>query len=139
MLWDFEIRTDKVMPVRRPDLYLYNTGNYLTTEQKLSRYSGNRQNKANYYNVAVSLDWKVKDKDEKILKYQDIGIEIRKLWKRKAKVMPIIVGILSATSINFDKHLMEIPGNHNSTVLMKSDLLGIYYVVRRVLDFYVMW
>ena len=41
--------------------------------------------------VAVPLDWKGKDKvDKKVLKYQDLRIEIQKQWNTKVKFMPII-------------------------------------------------
>ena len=75
MLWDVEVRIDKVMPARRPDTVVMDKTKRTTT----------------MIDVAVPLDWKVKDKeDEKILKYQDLRIEIQKLLNIKAKVIPII-------------------------------------------------
>ena len=47
--------------------------------------------------------------------------------------MPIIVGLLDATSMNFDKNHWELPGLHNSTALIKSALLGGSNIHRRVL------
>ena len=92
VLWDFELRTDKVMPARRPCIVVVN--------------------KTEHADVAAPLDWRVKDKeDEKILKYQDHRVEIEKLWNTKAYVMPVIVGSLGATLMNFEKHLRYIPGS----------------------------
>ena len=59
-----------------------------------------------------------------ILKYQDLCVEINKLRKTKTKVILIIVRSLDATSMIFEEHFMEIPGEHNSAALIKSALLG---------------
>ena len=53
--------------------------------------------------VSVPLDWKANDKeDDKMLKYQQLRIEIHQLCNIKAKVIPIIVGSLGVTSTNFE-------------------------------------
>ena len=96
VLWDFKIRTDKVILAQRPDMVVID---------KTKRTNA-------VIDVAVPLGWKVKDKeDENILKYHDLKTKVKKLWKTKAKVMPIIVGLLGATSMKFKKDFMEIPGN----------------------------
>ena len=63
---------------------------------------------ATMIDVAVPLDWNVKDKENMILKYQELRIEIQKLLITKVKVILIIVGSLGTTSMNFEKHLREI-------------------------------
>ena len=78
---------------------------------------------------------KIKDKvDEKILKYKYPRIEILKQWNPKAKVMPIIVASLGATVMNFEKHLMEIPGKHSSTTLIMTAVLDSSNILRRGQD-----
>ena len=90
--------------------------------------------------VAVLLEWKDKDReDEKIWKYQDLRIEIHKLWNTKAKVITTIVGSLGAISMNIERHLMEIPGKRNSTALCKSAPLGSANILRRMLNLYGIW
>ena len=73
--------------------------------------------------VAIPVDWMVKDKDEKILKFQALRVVMLKLWNTKAIVIPFIVESLAVTSINIEKHLMEIPIELNSTALIKSTRL----------------
>ena len=59
VLWDFEVRADKIIPAQRRDVVAIDKTKRTTTA----------------IDVAVPLDWKVKDKeDEKILKYQDLII-----------------------------------------------------------------
>ena len=63
VLCDFEIEADKLIPTRRPDIVVIDKTKRTTT----------------IMDVAVTLDWKVKDKeDEKIMKYRDRRIEIHK-------------------------------------------------------------
>ena len=57
MLWDFVIRTDKVITAERRDVVVVDKTRRNTT----------------IIDAAVPLDWNVGDEeDEKILKYQDI-------------------------------------------------------------------
>ena len=86
MVLDIEIRTDKVISGRRPDIVVIDKIKRTTTIHTT----------ASYYNT-VPLDWKVKDKEgEKIVKYRDLRLEIQKLWNTKADVTPIRMGSLGA-------------------------------------------
>ena len=50
--------------------------------------------------VAVPGDARVEQKDkEKIDKYQDLAKELRKLWKVKTRVVPIVIGALRTIPI----------------------------------------
>ena len=50
--------------------------------------------------VAVPGDAKVELKEkEKIDKYQDLAKELRKLWKVKTRVVPIVIGALRTIPI----------------------------------------
>ena len=119
VLWDFEIWRDKIIPTKRPDIVVIDKKTRTTT----------------IIDIAVPLDWKLKDKeDEKILKYQDLRMEIQKLWNTEAKLIIIIVGSLGATLMNFDKHSMKIPGKHNSPALTNSALVGSTNIQRHVSD-----
>ena len=52
--------------------------------------------------VAISGDRNVIKKEaEKILKYKDLTIEIRRMWNVKTKVIPVIIGRLGL----FQSHL----------------------------------
>jgi len=51
--------------------------------------------------VAISGDRNVTKKEaEKILKYKDLIIEIRRMWKVRAKVIPVIIGATGTISID---------------------------------------
>ena len=50
---------------------------------------------ATIIDVAVPADKNIRDKEvEKVQKYQDLRIEIQKLWNVKAVVIPVVVGAL---------------------------------------------
>ncbi|KAJ8040969.1 hypothetical protein HOLleu_15434 [Holothuria leucospilota] len=119
ILWDFEIRTDRVMTARRPDLVIIDKGNKIAT----------------IVDVAVPSDTNIERKErEKIEKYQDLRLEVQRMWDVKAKVVPVVVGALGATTQNLDKHLEEIPGIHKAPDLLKAALLGTAHILRRFLD-----
>ena len=81
LLWDFNIRTDRVIEARRPDIVLIDKKN----------------KEAFVVDVAIPGDFRVKDKElEKVEKYQDLVIEVQRMWDTKAKVIPIVIGTLGA-------------------------------------------
>ena len=43
---------------------------------------------------------KAKEQD-KVEKYQDIRLEIQRLWNVKAQVVPVVIGALGSTTPNF--------------------------------------
>ena len=66
VLWDFDIQTDKPIAARRPDIVVHN------------KQSG----ETHLIDIAVPGDHNVKDKEvEKIQKYEDLRLEIERLWK----------------------------------------------------------
>lgn len=119
ILWDFEIRTDRVISARRPDLVVVDK----TT------------NETTIIDVAIPNDTHIVEKErEKVGKYQDLRLEIQRLWNTKARVVPVVIGALGAVSNNLDGHLGEIPGEHGALPLTKTALLGSAHILRRVLD-----
>jgi hypothetical protein len=61
--------------------------------------------------VAISGDGNVIEKEaEKILKYKDLTIEIQRMWKVKAKVIPIITWATGTLSNSFTKYVSNITG-----------------------------
>ena len=119
VLWDFEIRTDRIVTARRPDLLVIDK----------------QEKTAKIIDVAVPLDKNVRDKEgEKVEKYQDLKLEIQRLWNVKAEVIPVVVGALGAVSTKLDHHLQRIPGDHNMRKLIKQGILGSAHILRRVLD-----
>jgi len=47
-------------------------------------------------------------KDEKILKYKDLTIEIQRMWNVKTKVIPVIIGATGTISNSFRKYVSNI-------------------------------
>ncbi|KAJ8029456.1 hypothetical protein HOLleu_28849 [Holothuria leucospilota] len=119
ILWDFEVRTDKVITARRPDIIVVDK----------------QEKTAKIIDVAIPLDKNIRGKEaEKTQKYQDLKLEIQKLWDVKAEVIPIVIGALGAVSTSLEGHLQRAPGEHDMRKLMKQAILGSAHILRRVLD-----
>jgi len=68
VLWDFEIRTGRQIQARRSDLVVVN-----------------KQKRGLKIDVAIPNDTHIADKArEKIEKYQDLRLEIQRMWNIKA-------------------------------------------------------
>ena len=124
ILWHFEIRTDRRIPVRRPGIVVIDK----------------RKKSGLIIDVAVPDDKNINVKErEKIEKYHDLRIEIQKLWQLKATVVPVVVGALGARSEKFEEYLSRMPGQHHVPALLKAALLGSAYILRRTLDLPESW
>ena len=83
--------------------------------------------------VAISGDRNVIKKNEKILKYKDLTIEIQRMWNVKTKVIPKVIGATGTISKSFRKYLSNLPGNHEVKELQKTATLGTAHILRKVL------
>ena len=119
ILWDFKIQTDNEIQARRPDIVIHD-----------------KSNKSCYIiDVAIPGDARVPQKEaEKIEKYSDLRRELQKLWKFKAKVVPIVVGALGTVSKSLTGYLKEIKVSTKIQVIQKSALLGTARILRKVLE-----
>ena len=121
ILWDFSIQTDKVIEARRPDI--------VVLEKK--------DRKAKVIDIAVPNDKNVKEKEEeKIDKYTDLAMEMKKVWKlREVLVVPVVVGALGAISRKNNVFLEKLQLQKKSvSVLQKSAILGTARILRKVLN-----
>jgi hypothetical protein len=75
----------------------------------------------------------IKKEAEKILIYEDLIAEIRRMWNVKTKVTPIIIGATGTISKSFRKYLSSIPGKHDIKELQKTAILGTAHTLRKVL------
>ena len=83
---------------------------------------------------AISGDRNVIQKEaEKILKYEDLTIEIQRIWNVKTKVIPVIIGATGTISKTFRKYVRNIPGNLEVKELQKTAILGTAHILRKVL------
>ena len=120
VLWDFSIRTDKVIKEHRPDIVIVDK----------------RKREAMLVDVAIPGDARVASKEiEKISKYQDLAVEVQRLWElRKVKVVPIVIGALGAVPLAFQKHLKSLNVTDISVEqLQRTAILGTANILRRYL------
>ena len=75
ILWDFKIQTNKNLAQNIPDVTVI--------EKK----------QAWLIDVAILRDSRINQKEvEKITKYQDLKVEVERLWEKKATVVPVVIG-----------------------------------------------
>jgi hypothetical protein len=67
------------------------------------------------------------------LKYEDITIEIKRMWIVKTRAIPVIIGVIGTISKSFRKYVSTIPGNHEVKELQKSAILSTAHILRKVL------
>jgi hypothetical protein len=75
----------------------------------------------------------IKKEAEKILKYNDLIIEIQRMWNVKTKVTPVVIGVTGTISKSFRKYLSSVPGKHDIKELQKTAILGTAHTLREVL------
>ena len=91
-MYDFNIRTDKKISARRPDIVVVDKNERRTT----------------LIDGACTWDKNVEDKEiEKVNKYQDLKIELQRIWETSVTVVPVVLGVLGATSNNLNKYLLK--------------------------------
>jgi hypothetical protein len=84
--------------------------------------------------VAIPGDRNVIKKEaEKILKYEDLIIEIQCIWHVKTNVILVIIGAPGTISQLFRKYLSNVPGIHEVKELQKTAILGTAHILRKVL------
>jgi len=124
LLWDFEIQTDRRISARRPDIVLIDK----------------TKKKAIVIDIAIPEDRNITGKErEKIDKYQDLCLEIKRLWHVKTEVIPVVIGAMGAHTKRLEGYLEKIPGTHRKPELVKAALLGSAHILRRILDLPESW
>ena len=74
-----------------------------------------------------------KEKD-KIEKYQDLGRELQKIWNVKVKIIPLVVGSLSAIPEQFGNRLKQIVITAGTAQVQKTVFLGMVRILRKFLE-----
>jgi hypothetical protein len=84
--------------------------------------------------IAISGDRNViKKETKKILKYEDLTIEIQSMWNVKTKVIPVIREATGTISKSFRKYMNNIPGKYEVKELQKTAILGTAHIFWKVL------
>ena len=71
---------------------------------------------------------------EKLSKYKDLEIEIERMWRMKARTIPVVIGALGLIKKGLEKHTKQIPGNIKISELQKIALLGTTRILRKTLS-----
>jgi len=118
ILWNKQIQTDRTIPNKKPHIIIRDNekGTYMLID------------------VAVSGDINVIKKEaEKILKYKDLTIGIKRMWNVKTKVIPVIIGATGTIAKSLRKYVSNITGNYKVKELQKTAILGTAHTLRKVL------
>uniref|UniRef100_H3A542 Reverse transcriptase zinc-binding domain-containing protein n=1 Tax=Latimeria chalumnae TaxID=7897 RepID=H3A542_LATCH len=117
ILWDFGIRTEREIQAHRPVFV-----------DKTNR-------KAKIIDIACTIDYNIREKkQEKIMKYQDLKMEIEKLWKVRMEVIPVVIGALGAVTKKHEDYIKKIDESIWLEDLQKVALLGTARIVQNVLQ-----
>jgi len=109
ILWNQKVQTDRTIPNNKPDSIIRD----------------NEKGTCVLIDVAVSGDKNVIKKEaEMVLKYEDLTIEIQRMWNVKKKAIPVIIGATGTISKSFRKYMSNIPGKHEVKELQKTAILG---------------
>ena len=85
--------------------------------------------------MAVPADRNVVQKEaEKKLKYKSVGIEIKRMWNLKCKIIPVQIGATGIVTRSLRKNLQTITGKHSIDSPQKTAILGTSHVIRKELQ-----
>ncbi|XP_068756858.1 uncharacterized protein [Montipora capricornis] len=93
ILWDFTIQTDHVIEARKPDMIVVE-----------------KRNKCcKIIDFAIAHYSRIEEKEvEKVVKYQNLARELKKLWKMKTMIIPIVIGTFGTVPKDLKKRLENI-------------------------------
>ena len=120
VMWDYPIITEKKVGANRPDITIHNR----------------ETNTAILVDFSVPYDMNIMEKTaEKLTKYRDLEIEIKKCWNLKnVRTIPVIIGALGTVSTDHVQYLNLLSKNLNPDILQKTALLGTANILRSVLS-----
>ena len=119
LLWDFDIQTDHLIPVRRPDLIIINK----------------RKRICKIVDFDVPADHRINLKEsEKKDKYLDLAREMKKLWNMKVTIVPIVIGALGTITKGLLKGLEDLEVGRRVETIQTTALLRTARILRRVLE-----
>ena len=120
LLWDFNIQTDHLIPIRRPVLIIIN--------KKKKRI-------CKIVDFAVSADhWINLKESEKKDKFLDLARELKKLWNMKVTIVPIVIGTLGTITKGLLKGLEHLEVGGRVETIQTTALLRTAKILRRVLE-----
>ena len=119
LLWDFNIKTDHLIPARRPDLIIINK----------------RKRICKLVDFAVPAVHRIKLKEsEKKDKYIDLARELKKLLNMKVTIVPIVIGALGTVTKGLLKGLKDLEVGGRIETIQTTALLRTARILRRILE-----
>jgi hypothetical protein len=74
-----------------------------------------------------------KKETEKPSKYKELDIKVRRMWKMRAKIVPIINRALGTIKKGLDQNLQLLPGHPVAIELQKIKLMSTAHIIHKVL------
>jgi len=97
ILWIQQVQTDRTIPNNKQHIII----------------CVNEKGTCMLIDVAILGDRNVIKKEaKKILKYEDLTIEIQRMWNVRTKVITVIIGTTGTVSKSLRKYVSNIPGKH---------------------------
>ena len=114
--WNCGIPTDRTIPCNKPDIVVRD------------------KNDVNIIEVSVPHDYNIAVKErDKRTKYQDLRIEIERMWGVKAVVTPVIIGHTGMIKKGMDACINKISQNLHVYNLQKAAILGTARLIRKTI------
>ena len=119
LLWDFDVQTDHLISVRRPDLIIINQ----------------KKRICKIVDFAVPVDHRIKLKEyEKKDKYLDLARELKKLWNMQMKIISVVIGAFGTVTKGLLKGLEDLEVGGRVEPIQTTALLRMVRILRRVLE-----
>ena len=84
ILWDFYVYLDHMISARRPDIIIDKAVSNVIMV---------------HVDVSIPADKNISTmEEEKFSKYQDLRVELERIWKKKTKMVPVVIGALGSIS-----------------------------------------
>ena len=107
-MWDFSIQADHVIEAWRPDLVVVDK----------------KERSCKITDFALPGDSRIEEMEkDKIVKYQDLGRVLQKIWNAKVKIIPLVVDFLGAIPKQFGNRLKQIGITVGTAQVQKTVLL----------------
>jgi hypothetical protein len=119
LLWDMPVHTDRQLAANKPDIIV----------------KDHRLRTCTLIDVAVPSDRNTSIKtSEKLCKYEDLEIEVQRMWGMSTKTIPIVMGALGIVPKTFTHYASLLPINIKMSEIQKVALLGTAHILRRALS-----
>ena len=87
--------------------------------------------------VDFSVPWDgnvMKKEDEKVGKYEELGSEVRKVYKVRTEIVPIVIGALGTVPKRLEGYLKRLGVPDTIGILQTSALLGTVRILKNILS-----